>query len=41
MLYSQRTSVLLLSLVEFLERFSYYGVRTLIILYVTSDLGME
>ena len=39
--YSQRTSVILLSFIEFFERFSYYGVRALLILYVTVDLGME
>ena len=38
--YSQRTSVLLLSLVEFLERFSYYGTRAIIVLFAIDENGL-
>lgn len=36
---NQRQSMLLLSFVEMWERFSYYGMRALLVLYLTSSLG--
>ena len=39
--YSQRKSVILLGFLEFLERFSYYGVRSLIILFSIDILELE
>lgn len=38
--YSQRTSVLFLSLIEFLERFSFYGTRVIILLFATDENGL-
>ncbi len=38
-MYSRKTSVLLLNIVELFERFSYYGIRALIVLYVTAPDG--
>ena len=39
--YSQKTAVILLAFLEFLERFSYYGVRSVIILYSMDILEFE
>ncbi len=39
--YSQKKSVLILALLHFLERFSYYGIRAVIILFSIDILGME
>ena len=39
--FSQKTSVFLLSFIELLERFSYYGMRTLLVFFAIDKLGME
>lgn len=41
MLYSQKTSVILLSLIELLERFSYYGMRSIIVLFAINQLQIS
>jgi len=38
--FSQTTGVAVLSLVKLLERFSYYGMRTLIVLYAIDEFGL-
>ncbi|MGK0365182.1 MAG: POT family proton-dependent oligopeptide transporter [Saprospiraceae bacterium] len=39
--YSRTTSILLISFLELLERFSYYGMRGLIVLYAISETGLQ
>ena len=39
--YSRTTSILLISFLELLERFSYYGMRSLIVLYAISETGLR
>ena len=39
--YSRSTSILLISFLELLERFSYYGMRALIVLYAISEDGLQ
>jgi len=39
--YSRNTSIFIISLLEFLERFSYYGSRALVILYLVDEIGLQ
>jgi POT family proton-dependent oligopeptide transporter len=39
--YSQKTSVFILSLIELFERFSYYGMRSIIVLFAINRLDID
>ncbi len=39
--YSRTISILLISVLEILERFSYYGMRSIIVLYAVSENGLQ
>ena len=38
-MFSRTISVLMISIVEFLERFSYYGIRSIAVLYIMQESG--
>lgn len=40
-LFDQKTSLLLITIIEFLERFSFYGTRAIVILFAIDEEGLD